>query len=166
MLIRDATLADWPEIWPFMREIARAGETYSWDQDVSEQDAREGWFRQQGPDSRGCTVVAVAPDGAIMGTAEMGPNHGGPASHVASASFMVDPAHARRGVGRALGAHIIARATGAGFRAMVFNAVVETNVAAVTLWRALGFAVLTTIPEGFQHPVHGYVGLHIMYRRL
>jgi hypothetical protein len=25
---------------------------------------------------------------------------------------------------------------------------------------------LATIPEGFMHPVHGYVGLHIMYRRL
>jgi hypothetical protein len=26
--------------------------------------------------------------------------------------------------------------------------------------------VLTTVPDGFRHPVAGYVGLHIMYRRL
>jgi hypothetical protein len=26
--------------------------------------------------------------------------------------------------------------------------------------------VLATVPEGFRHPVDGYVGLHIMYRRL
>jgi hypothetical protein len=38
--------------------------------------------------------------------------------------------------------------------------------AAVTLWKELGFEVPTTIPEGFAHPVHGYLGLHIMYRRL
>ena len=79
---------------------------------------------------------------------------------------MVDPGYARRGVGWALGQHVLERAQAAGFRAMVFNAVVETNIAAVTLWKALGFEVLATIPEGFAHPVHGYVGLHIMYRHL
>jgi ribosomal protein S18 acetylase RimI-like enzyme len=165
MLIRDATLDDWPRIWPFMRQIATAGETFSWNRDITEDDARDGWFRWL-KDRRGCTVVAVAADGVIMGTAETGPNHGGPAAHVASASFMVDPGYARRGVGRALGQHVLERVQAAGFRAMVFNAVVETNIAAVTLWKALGFEVLATIPEGFAHPVHGYVGLHIMYRHL
>lgn len=165
MVIRRATLDDWPGIWPFMHQIAAAGETFSWDRDVGEHDARDGWFRWL-KDPRGVTVVAVAPDGTILGSAETGPNHGGPASHVASASFMVDPGHARHGVGRALGEHVLDWARAAGFRAMVFNAVVETNVAAVTLWHALGFEVLATIPEGFHHPAHGYVGLHIMYRRL
>ena len=49
---------------------------------------------------------------------------------------------------------------------MQFNAVVETNTRAVALWQALGFRILATIPEGFNHPVTGYTGLHIMYRRL
>jgi ribosomal protein S18 acetylase RimI-like enzyme len=49
---------------------------------------------------------------------------------------------------------------------MQFNAVVETNGRAVALWRSLGFEVLTTIPEAFDHPELGYVGLHVMYRRL
>jgi hypothetical protein len=49
---------------------------------------------------------------------------------------------------------------------MQFNAVVETNVAAVGLWKALGFAVIGTVPEAFDHPRHGRVGLHVMYRRL
>ena len=49
---------------------------------------------------------------------------------------------------------------------MQFNAVVESNTRAVALWRSLGFEVLATIPEGFRHPVKGYVGLHVMYRRL
>lgn len=49
---------------------------------------------------------------------------------------------------------------------MQFNAVVEASTAAVALWHALGFKVLATIPDGFCHPVRGYVGLHIMYRRL
>lgn len=49
---------------------------------------------------------------------------------------------------------------------MQFNAVVETNTRAVALWRALGFDVLAAIPEAFRHPRRGYVGLHVMHRRL
>ena len=111
-------------------------------------------------------VVAVDDDGSVIGTAEMGPRFGGPGSHVASAGFMVDPEHFGRGVGRALGEEVIAWAGAEGYRAIVFNAVVETNARAVRLWRSLGFEVLGTVPEGFHHPVDGYVGLHVMYRRL
>ena len=99
-------------------------------------------------------------------TANMYRNHGGGASHIASASVMVDPAHAGRGAGRALGEDALDWARAEGFRGMQFNAVVETNVRAVGLWRSLGFEVLATLPEGFNHPALGYVGLHIMYRRL
>ena len=79
---------------------------------------------------------------------------------------MVDPTHSGHGVGRALGAHVIAWARQGGYRAMQFNAVVETNIAAVRLWQALGFEILATVPEAYNHRVHGYVGLHIMYQRL
>ena len=50
--------------------------------------------------------------------------------------------------------------------AMRFNAVVETNSGAVHLWQSLGFQILATIPEAFDHPRNGLVGLHVMYRRL
>ena len=164
MLIRDATAGDWPAIWPFMRRIVEAGETFSWDRDLSEERARAFWLHE--PPGRGRTVVAVDPAGTIVGTAETHPNHGGPAAHVASAGFMVDPGHGGRGVGRALCEHVLDQARADGYRAMQFNAVVETNTRAVALWRSLGFEVLATVPEAFNHPVAGYVGLHIMYRRL
>ena len=161
MEIRSATPDDWPAIWAFMSGIVKAGETFSWDTDLDEATARSYWMHS--PPGR--TVVAVD-GGTVLGTAETHPNHGGPAAHVANAGFMVDPARSGRGVGRALGEHVIAQARADGYRAMQFNAVVETNLAAVHLWRSLGFEVLATVPEAFHHPTEGYVGLHIMYRRL
>ena len=50
-----------------------------------------------------------------------------------------------------------------GFRGIQFNAVVETNTAAVALWTSLGFTVIGTVPGAFEHPARGYVGLHVMY---
>jgi L-amino acid N-acyltransferase YncA len=162
MLIRDATARDWPAIWPFLRQIVAAGETFTLDRDLDEDEARAIWMLE--PPGR--TVVAIAPDGTVLGSAKMNPNQRGPGAHIASASYMVDPAHAGRGVGRALGEETLEWARREGYRAMQFNAVVETNARAVHLWRSLGFEVLGTLPEGFHHPTEGYVGLHIMYRRL
>jgi ribosomal protein S18 acetylase RimI-like enzyme len=162
MLIRDATGEDWPAIWAFMREIVAAGETFCWARETSEAAARAMWFNEP----PGSTLVAVDPDGTIMGTAEISPNQGGGGAHIANAGFMVSARFARRGVGGALCRHALERARADGFRGMQFNAVVETNTGAVALWRSLGFSVLATVPEGFHHPVKGYVGLHIMYRAL
>ena len=162
VLIRDATDDDWPAIWPFLHEIVAAGETYTYPLDLTEPDARALWMLP--PPGR--TTVAVDDDGTVLGSAKMNPNHAGNGSHIASASFMVDPARSGRGVGRALGEDMIAWATEAGYRLIQFNAVVETNTAAVKLWKSLGFEVVGTLPEGFKHPVNGYVGLHVMYRRL
>jgi L-amino acid N-acyltransferase YncA len=160
--IRDARAEDWEAIWPFFRQIVAARETYAYDSDMTEAEGRRMWM--VGPPGR--TVVATDSDDVVLGTANMYANRGGPGAHVASASFMVDPARAGRGIGRALGEHVIQWARESGFRAIQFNAVVETNQAAVALWRSLGFEVLATVPEAFDHPRHGYVGLLIMHRFL
>lgn len=162
MQIRYATADDWPSIWPFLREIVAAGDTYTWPTDLTEDRARAMWLRPL-PHR---TLVAVSDDDVVLGTAKMGPNFEGPASHVANASFMVAPGNASRGVGRALGEHVLELARADGFRAMQFNAVVSTNTRAVALWQSLGFEIIGTVPEGFLHPQQGYVGLHIMHRFL
>jgi ribosomal protein S18 acetylase RimI-like enzyme len=77
---------------------------------------------------------------------------------------MVDPGQSGRSVGRALGEDMIAWAKSAGFRAIQFNSVVESNANAVALWRSLGFEVIGTVPAAFAHPRHGDVGLHVMHR--
>ncbi|WP_328773283.1 GNAT family N-acetyltransferase [Streptomyces sp. NBC_00286] len=160
MLIREAAADDWPRIWPFWRRIVAAGETYAWDPSTSEADARGLWMA---PGKR--VYVAEDAAGVVVGSAYVAPNYGGPAGRIANAGFMVDPDHAGRGVGRRLAEHVLTAAKAEGYRGMVFNAVVETNPA-VRLWTALGFTVLGTVPEAFEHPRHGLVGLHIMYRSL
>ena len=49
---------------------------------------------------------------------------------------------------------------------MQFNAVAETNTAAVALYHSLGFSIVGTVPEAFDHPRHGLVGLHVMHMSL
>ncbi|MGY0064610.1 N-acetyltransferase family protein [Streptomyces sp. LZ34] len=162
MPIREATPRDWPAIWPFFHGIVAAGETFTYPLDLSEEQGRDWWLLS--PPNR--TVVAVDEAGTVLGTAKMNNNQMGNGAHVASASYMVDPAHSGQGVGRALCAYSLDWARAAGFRRMQFNAVVETNVHAVRLYLSLGFEVLGTLPEGFRHPTKGYVGLHIMHRAL
>jgi GNAT superfamily N-acetyltransferase len=102
----------------------------------------------------------------VLGTANMYANRAGPGAHVASASFMVASGARGHGVGRALVEDALAWASGAGFRGMQFNAVAESNAGAVALYRSLGFSIVGTVPEAFDHPRAGLVGLHVMYRPL
>jgi L-amino acid N-acyltransferase YncA len=159
--IREATTDDWSDIWPIVREVVLAGDTFAYSPEMTDDEARELWM--VAPPGR--TTVAVDSD-AVLGTANMYANRAGPGAHVASASFMVASTAQGRGVGRALVEDALTWARAAGFRAMQFNAVAETNAAAVGLYHSVGFSIAGTVPEAFDHPEHGLVGLHIMYLKL
>jgi len=156
--IREATDDDWPAIWPFFQEVVQAQDTYAYDPEMESAEARALWMER--PPSH--TVVAVE-DHEVIGTAKMGPNRPGPGAHVGTASFMVSPQARGRGVGRALAEYVIDWHRAQGYRGIQFNAVVETNLAAVRLWTSLGFEIVGTVPGAFRHPEHGYVGLHVMF---
>lgn len=159
--IREYTDADWSSIWPIFREVVAARDTYVYDPEWTSDEARNVWVENP----PGQTVVACD-DSRVLGTAKIGPNRPGPGSHVATASFMVAAGARGRGVGRALGEYALSWARDHGYAAMQFNAVVESNLAAVKLWQALGFQIIGTVPEAFEHAQLGRVGLHIMYKRL
>jgi GNAT superfamily N-acetyltransferase len=159
--IREYIDTDWTSVWPIFQEVVTAGDAFAYDPDWTSEEAREVWV--VGPP--GLTVVAC--DGRrVLGTAHMGPNRPGPGSHVSTASFMVASDARGRGIGRALGEYALSWAREQGYAAMQFNAVVESNHVAVWLWRALGFRIIGTVPEAFEHPTLGRVGLHVMHRRL
>jgi GNAT superfamily N-acetyltransferase len=156
--IRAADAGDWPQIYRFFAAIVQAGETYAYPEGLAADDAEAIWMEP--PPAH---VVAAADGERVIGSAKMGPNRPGRGAHVATASFMVDPAASGRGVGQALGEYVLAWARSNGYRGIQFNAVVETNERAVRLWHKLGFRIVGTVPGAFRHPEHGYVGLHVMY---
>ncbi len=160
-VIRPMAGDDWTHIWPFFSEIVAAGETYAYPLDLASEQARDLWTMR----APGQTVV-LEEDGVVLGSATMGPNRPGRGAHVGTGSFMVADAARGRGVGRSLGEFVVQWHRDAGFRAIQFNAVVETNTAAVALWQSLGFAIVGTVPEAFDSPTHGLVGLHVMHLAL
>jgi ribosomal protein S18 acetylase RimI-like enzyme len=158
LTIRELRPDDWPMVWPIIREVLDEGDTYAYDPNMTEDEARAMWVER--PPAR--TVIAED-GGQLVGTAKMGPNRPGPGSHVSTASFMVAANSRGRGVGRALCEDALAWARANGYAGMQFNAVAETNLGAVALYERLGFTIIGTVPGAFEHPTKGRVALHIMY---
>lgn len=158
MKIRAFTATDWPQLWPIIRAVVQAQDTFAYDPAMSEAQARGIWIEP----APGLTLVA-AEDGAVLGSAKMGPNRPGPGSHIATASFMVAAEARGKGVGTALCQHALDWARAHGYAGMQFNAVVESNHVAIALYERLGFSVIGTVPRAFLHPELGRVGLHVMY---
>jgi L-amino acid N-acyltransferase YncA len=156
--IRDAREDDWPQIWPIIHDVITEQQTFAYDPAVSEGDARRGWLL-----TAPARVVIASGDDLILGTSNMYANRPGPGSHVASGSLMVARQARGKGVGRALTTDMISWARRSGFAAIQFNAVVDTNTAAVLLYESLGFVTLGTAPGAFRHPILGPVGLRIMW---
>ena len=157
--VRDYDDTDWPQVWPIIEAVVRAGDTFPFATDLTEAEARAIWL-DNGPGGR----ASVAVDGdRVLGTAKMGRNRPGPGSHVATASYMVAADARGGGVGRALVEDSLTWAREAGYAAMQFNAVVATNTSAVRLYETLGFTVIGTVPRAFELPTGERVGLRIMH---
>ncbi|NDL56582.1 GNAT family N-acetyltransferase [Phytoactinopolyspora mesophila] len=158
MQIREFAEADWPQVWPIIREVVQAAETYPYDPAMTPAEAYETWIEQP----PALTVVAADGD-RILGTGKMGTNRPGPGSHVSTASFMVASDARGKGIGGALCRFALDWAREHGYAGMQFNAVVESNHSAITLYERLGFSIVGTVPGAFAHPTLGRVGLHVMY---
>ena len=147
-------------MWPIFRAVVATEATYFFAPDTSRADAFAYWF---GP---GVTSYVAEVEGRIVAMYKLVANQRDLGSHVANASFMVEPLHSGRGVGRALGLHCLTEARRAGFLAIQFNFVVSTNEGAVALWQKLGFSIVGTLPKVFRHREQGLVDAFVMHRFL
>jgi len=166
LIIREAKLeTDWLNgIWPILREVVRAGDTFAFSPEIDEASARQQWML---PAPAAVFVAVDEQNGAIVGSSFVRANQPGLGGHVANAAFMVATSATGQGVGRALGEHAIEWARQAGFAAMQFNFVVSTNTRAIALWKNLGFSIVGTIPQAFQHQGLGrQVDAFVMHRFL
>jgi L-amino acid N-acyltransferase YncA len=160
VIIRTATDADAGAIWSIFQAVIAPGDTYSFTSDTPRSEAVAYFL---GP---AITAFVAEEDGRVIGMYKLIPNRIGRGSHVANASFMVDPAAHGRGAGRRLGEHCLDEARRQGYEAMQFNFVVSTNTAAVALWKKLGFEILATLPKAFDHATLGRVDAYVMHRFL
>lgn len=164
-------------MWRIFRAVIAGGDTYVFAPDTSRDvaidyfmgpfdSARSPGDRSlaQGRPDISSWVAEI--DGQVMGMYKLIANRRDLGSHVANASFMVDPAAQGKGVGRAMGEHCLAQAKQAGYQAMQFNLVVSTNTAGVALWKKLGFAIVGTLPKAFNHARLGLVDAYVMHRFL
>jgi L-amino acid N-acyltransferase YncA len=160
LTIREATPGDWPAMWKIFRAVVSGEDTYVFAPNTPEADARAYWF---GP---GVTSFVAVNGQETVGMYKLVANYRDLGSHVANASFMVDPQARGLGVGRQMGLAALEAAKAKGFQAMQFNFVVSTNTAAVSLWKSLGFEIVGMLPKVFQHRQLGLVDAYVMHRFL
>jgi L-amino acid N-acyltransferase YncA len=162
MKIRSALTTDSDAMWHIFQAVVAPGTSYAFAADTRREDGLPYFI---GP---GIASWVAEDEGRVVGMYKLVPNRRGMAlaSHVANASFMVEPGHTGRGIGKALGLHCLREARRAGYLAMQFNSVVSTNTPAVTLWKKLGFEIVGTVPKAFRHRDHGLVDVYVMHRFL
>jgi len=161
MRIRPAVEADRDAIWTIFHEVVASEDTYALDPNISREDALEYWFA-----AGTHTYVAEQSSTEIVGTYILRSNQSGGGAHVANAGFMVAGGARGHGLGREMAKHCLSEARRLGFRAMQFNYVISTNIAAIRLWQDLGFEIVGTLASAFRHPDKGYVDVYVMYRSL
>jgi ribosomal protein S18 acetylase RimI-like enzyme len=158
--IRYARDADFTALWPILRGVIRAGDTYTIEPGLTREAVRDLWMEVP----RATYVAEIA--GEVLGTYYIKTNQPGGGAHVCNAGFMVSEAARGRGLARAMCLHSQDEARAMGYLAMQFNFVVETNRGAIALWEDLGFETVGRLPRAFQHPTEGLVDARVMYKWL
>lgn len=162
MLVRPYEGKDWSSAWAILEPVFRAGETYAFPLDISEEDAERAWIG----DSREVFVAVEQATGENVGTYYLKPNYAGPGAHVCNCGYVVSGNARGRGVGSLMCEHSQQEALSRGFRAMQFNLVAASNGGAVGLWKKMGFDIVGTLPGAFRHPRLGFVDAYVMYEPL
>ncbi len=161
MNIRKFQEPDWEQVWPLLEKVFRAGETYAFSPDISEQEAYKVWVEL--PQE---TYVVIDQNSAILGTYYIKPNQPALGAHVCNCGYIVSKSARGQGIATNMCLHSQQMAVELGFSAMQFNLVVSTNKGAIRLWKKLGFQVVGILPNAFKSKSVGFVDALVMYKEL
>lgn len=101
-------------------------------------------------ESQSYTGIAYDKDsGRIVGLYILHPNNVGRCGHICNASYAVLQDVRGQHIGEMLVRDCLKKAKELGFGILQFNAVVQSNQAALALYKKLGFEQLGVIPKGF-----------------
>ena len=157
--IRKATDADFDGIWEIFSDVVSTGDSYIYLETTTRQEAYNIWMINTEP------YVAII-DNKIVGIYLIRQNKVGRGSHVCNAAYMVHKDYRVQKIGENMCKHSLSEAKRIGYKSMQFNIVVSTNHKAVALWMKMGFEVVGTIPEAFNHKENGLVDAYVMHRFL
>ena len=159
-MIREARTEDFDNIWIFFKDIAQAGETYSYDRNLSKDEAFQIWMTLP------IKTFVFEKDGEILGSYYLKTNQSGGGSHVCTCEYMVSESARAPGVAAKMCDHSQQVARELGYLAMQFNFVVKTNDGAIRLQQKLGFKIVGRLPKAFNHLKQGLVDALVMYKWL
>lgn len=160
MQISETTRSDFELFWPVFKDVVSAQETYAFDPGIDLDTAYNLWCLS--PQKS----YVVKENDLVLGTYYLRANASGPSSHIANCGYMVSPASRGKGIARMLCLHSQEIAIELGFTAMQYNSVVSTNEVAVKLWQKLGYSIIGTIPNAYNHKRLGLVDSFIMHKQL
>ena len=138
---KEDDLADAISIWD---RVVEDGVAFPQTEPLDKESGREFFASQT------FTGIAVNEENnEIVGLYILHPNNIGRCGHICNASYAVKADCRGQHIGEALVRHCLIQAKREGFRILQFNAVVKSNLPALSLYKKLGFARLGTIPGGF-----------------
>ena len=161
MKIRKYRETDWEQVWLLLEKVFRAGETYAFSPDITEEEAHRVWVEL--PQA---TYIAAGEGEEVLGTYYIKPNQPGLGSHVCNCGYIVSESARGQGIASRMCEHSQEVAKESGFDAMQFNLVVSTNEGAIRLWKRLGYEVVGVLPNAFNSKSAGHIDALVMYKEL
>lgn len=158
-IIRTVEEKDMHQVMNLCNEIIEEGNSLPWNVPFDERTIREMVSAQS-------AVFCACRGDEVLGFYILHPNNIGRCGHIANASYGVTGESRGLGVGRELVLHSLERAKELGFIAMQFNAVVSTNIRAITLYQKLGFEEIGRVKNGFLLKDETYVDTVLFYKSL
>jgi L-amino acid N-acyltransferase YncA len=152
---------DWPTVWAIIEPVFRAGSTYAFSPEITEEESKKVWI--EAPKG---TYVCEDEDKKIIGTYYIKANQPALGAHVCNCGYIVDAKARGKGAASKMCKHAQEKAVRQGFKAMQYNLVVSTNEGAIRLWKKHDFKVVGVLPKAFNHKDLGFVDALVMYKQL